>query len=39
MTSEYNYYTVGDLLEELENDTDFANGEFSYYIENGEIKY
>ena len=31
--------TVEEILEELEKSADFANGEYSYYIENGLIKY
>lgn len=38
MYSIYNYYTVGELLDDLFYDEAFANGEYSYYIENGEIK-
>lgn len=39
MISVLNDYTVGELLDEFEKDHDLAWGLYTYYIENGVIKF
>ena len=35
----YNYYTVGEFLDELVYWKSLANGDINYYVENGKIMH